>query len=1114
MANSDGSVIFSTEIDESGLKKGLNGLKSMAGTLAKGASVAIGGVSAGLSGLAKVAFDYNTAMETYHTNFAVLLGDEAQAQEFVTRMKERAAKTPFGMEDLASASQTLLSFGLSAEETESALSQIGDISLGNSEKLSNLSLAFAQVASAGKLSGQDLLQMINSGFNPLNTIAEKTGASLGDLKEVMAGGKGSEEFQALLEAARKEVKELGDEASEGAKMLVQMGDEGQISADLIGRAMEIETSPGGKFYNGMQQASTTTAGMISTLKDDATALIGEVFAPLTDQIGQTLVPMASSYVQQMTEAFQSEGITGLTAAMGDIVADSLAQVAANAPKMIELASGIVVALLDGIQANSGEIASGLSSTLVSAVTGISETVPEILSAGLEIATALLNGLTDALPDLIPKIISGIVDGLVVLCQNADDFASAALSIAGALVDGVIKAIPTLVTGVGDALVALFTTEDEKVAAIAEKYQTEFDTSIAAFEEFQNTLDAADAKLEASTVDAEAKKQLASDLLALYTELEQKDVKTDADLALMSQYAQSIAEIYPSLSGYIDPATGSFTLNSNAIRENIAAQHELMMLDAYKSYQQETYAALAQANIALHEHTVAQQGVYEEWERLKTQSEGVKDLYEGVDAGRLPFIYENLDEICNTIQEIGGYENPLDGLVTQAEDGSWAVSDCADSVALLNAVETQLIATLGASEEAFSVQNEVLVEAYAAEATLTAAVNDQQTAVDNVNAMIAEQTAKYQEVTGAASEAGTAVEASGENMKTGSEAMLESGQNAKTAAEDFQTAAQDSTAAADAIQSKATEIDESTADFDKVVDDFSGAETATEKAAETVTESAQTVETESAATSEAVSQSTEAMIATLQTLLSTLEEALTNAEATFNDAGDRLVGEISAGMQNALTAAKVDAQTIAQTIVSTLADELTKRATSVNNAASNIVKNAITAAKGQTGGASSIGTALADGVASGITSRAWKVKDALVDAVEEAVKAAKKAADINSPSGLTRREIGYHLPTGAAQGVDENAWTLRESLEDMVTNSLPEDGLLTLGINLANMSTQGRVPASSPSVDAVAIARAIWAEAPEIAIQQIVNFYEKVQTPDEVTRALRSQNTAGLVGGKS
>lgn len=325
----DAQVVFEAVLDDSGIKKQLTDLDKTLGKAAKGA-LAIGitkQVVEGLKEAAKAGLEYNTQMEKYQTNFATLLGDEAKALEFVANMRETAAKTPYGMSDLASASQTLLSFGVNAAETEKILQQLGDISLGNSERLGALSLAFAQVSSAGKLTGQDLLQMVNAGFNPLQTIAEKTGVSLADLKEFMSGSKGSADFQRRMKTAQLEVKKLGNEAGTGARMLAQLADEGVISASLVGQAMAAETSAGGRFYQGMQKASQTIEGLKSTLSDGMQELAGNVFDPLSDiqksflQFGVSLLDTLNGAFDTINQKTPAESIRDIGSAARGTVAD-------------------------------------------------------------------------------------------------------------------------------------------------------------------------------------------------------------------------------------------------------------------------------------------------------------------------------------------------------------------------------------------------------------------------------------------------------------------------------------------------------------------------------------------------------------------------------------------------------------------------------------------------------------------------------------------------------------------------------------------------------------------------------------------------------------------------
>ena len=167
-------------------------------------------------------------------NLKTLFGGNTEAAEAMyERISEYGKVTPYDKAGLLDAQRTMMSFGMSGEAAFSTLQQIGDIAMGDSQKLQSLALAFAQMSSTGKLTGQDLMQMINAGFNPLNEISKVTGKSVGVLKEEMS--------------------------------------KGAISADMVSEAFRIATSEGGLFYGAIEAASETTAGRIAAAKGRAGA---------------------------------------------------------------------------------------------------------------------------------------------------------------------------------------------------------------------------------------------------------------------------------------------------------------------------------------------------------------------------------------------------------------------------------------------------------------------------------------------------------------------------------------------------------------------------------------------------------------------------------------------------------------------------------------------------------------------------------------------------------------------------------------------------------------------------------------------------------------------------
>jgi len=168
--------------------------------------------------------------EQQQANMRTLLNGDAEATDnLIGKIREYGKATVYDRSGLIEAQKTMMAFGLDAEYAFGKLKNIGDIALGDKQKMQSLALAFSQMSSTGKLMGQDLLQMINAGFNPLEVISQKTGKSIAELKEEM--GKGA------------------------------------ISAEMVAQAFEWATEEGGRFYQGAETAAQTTAGKIAKVKD-------------------------------------------------------------------------------------------------------------------------------------------------------------------------------------------------------------------------------------------------------------------------------------------------------------------------------------------------------------------------------------------------------------------------------------------------------------------------------------------------------------------------------------------------------------------------------------------------------------------------------------------------------------------------------------------------------------------------------------------------------------------------------------------------------------------------------------------------------------------------------
>lgn len=319
-----------------------------------------------LKSVVKSGLDYNRSMESYLTNFKVMLGDEQLAAEKLEEIRRMAASTPFSLSDLTEGTQTLLQFGVAADDTTGVLKRLGDISLGNADKLQTLVRAYGKMSSAQKVTLENVNMMIDAGFNPLNQICDATGESMSALYKRISDGK--------------------------------------VSFNELEAAVAAATSEGGQFYNGMLEASQTFNGRLSTLKDNVAALTGELTSGLFSALGDIIVK-ANELVVSITEddskmAALKETIGVLTAAVVAVTAAVLSYKA-------------TVAAATAITALHTAATTAMAAAHKAAAAG---------ATGLQVAQAALNTVLSANPiGLVVAALAALAAGLVTAYHTSETF---------------------------------------------------------------------------------------------------------------------------------------------------------------------------------------------------------------------------------------------------------------------------------------------------------------------------------------------------------------------------------------------------------------------------------------------------------------------------------------------------------------------------------------------------------------------------------------------------------------------------------------------------------------------------------------------------------------------
>lgn len=172
-------------------------------------------------------------------SFDVLVGSESKASAMLAEINDYADNTLWSRMDMSSAAQSLLAYSIPAEKVVKDLKMLGDISLGDKNKMATLSSVFGQVSTAGRLLTQDYKQLLNVGFNPLVDISQMTGKSMATLQDEMS--------------------------------------KGNISFQMFEQAVVHATSEGGKYYNMVNSLAGTTSGKFEQVKGAFTASLLEIY---------------------------------------------------------------------------------------------------------------------------------------------------------------------------------------------------------------------------------------------------------------------------------------------------------------------------------------------------------------------------------------------------------------------------------------------------------------------------------------------------------------------------------------------------------------------------------------------------------------------------------------------------------------------------------------------------------------------------------------------------------------------------------------------------------------------------------------------------------------------
>lgn len=215
--------------------------------------------------------------EKLQAQMEVLTGSTKVAKDLFEDLVNFSAQTPFRLEDITKASQTLLAFGFNAEEVKEQVRTLGDVAGATNSKLPELARIIGQIQSAGKLTGERNLQLLERGINLYPELAR------------------------VINVPEKE--------------LAKLQKTGKITFEQVNQALTNLTQEGGRFFQGTIRLAKTASGVFSTVGDNIQlvgASIGSKLLPFLKFAGIQIIEISKQVLVWVNNNLTLNKVLALT----------------------------------------------------------------------------------------------------------------------------------------------------------------------------------------------------------------------------------------------------------------------------------------------------------------------------------------------------------------------------------------------------------------------------------------------------------------------------------------------------------------------------------------------------------------------------------------------------------------------------------------------------------------------------------------------------------------------------------------------------------------------------------------------------------------------------------
>lgn len=377
-----------------GMREAKSETDALAASIGKLKGMIAGAFTLGaITSFGKKALEASANMEVLRQGLDFVLGSSAETDKLINGMRDLGEQSAYDTNQLIPLARQWVNMGDNAETAVSKMTKIVDLGSAfglTTEQIGSATLALTQMSSAGKINGQDMLQLTNANIPAWKLLADAMGLSVAEVRELSEkGALGEDAINTLWDAI--EQRTQGATARMNGTLMAcfsNLEEEAQNSmavvGDIISNALNLKDvlqSGGGMIQNFRE--------MMAQIKESAKE----------EGLGQAIIDQVSNV---------SPELTTLLGTIGNFVGEFVNVLVAGWQEawntLSQLDIGAILMVVNDVASRLGPVFVAAASLIMGAINLI-----------LPVAVTLVNAFANAYNAIAPYII-----GIAQAIQNLKD----------------------------------------------------------------------------------------------------------------------------------------------------------------------------------------------------------------------------------------------------------------------------------------------------------------------------------------------------------------------------------------------------------------------------------------------------------------------------------------------------------------------------------------------------------------------------------------------------------------------------------------------------------------------------------------------------------------------